>query len=224
MSDPTSRPVLKVALVEDHEIVAFGFAELLRSYPDIDVVTVAATVPDLNIGVTPVDLVVLDLRLGDGSSAVDNIENLQAQGVKILVLTGAEDPSLIRGAARAGVLGIIRKSQPLEELVTAIRDAAAGLAVASADWAAALDSDTSLANAGLSAREQEILALYASGEKAQSVAYLTQLSLSTVTHYVSRIRAKYANVGRPAHTKVDLHRRATEDGLLTADVEPADQI
>ncbi len=69
MADPTSLPVLKVALVEDHEIVAFGFAELLRGYPDIDVVTVAATVPDLDLLATPVDLVVLDLRLGDGSSA-----------------------------------------------------------------------------------------------------------------------------------------------------------
>lgn len=223
MTDPTSHPVLKVALVEDHEIVAFGFAELLRAYSDIDVVTVSATVDDLDLLAVPVDLVVLDLRLGDGSSATDNIVTLRSQGAEVLVLTAAEDPGLIRAAAKAGVLGIVRKSQPLDELVAAIRDAASGLAVASADWAAALDSDSGLANAGLSAREREILALYASGEKAQSVAYLTNLSRSTVNHYVSRIRAKYATVGRPAHTKVDLHRRATEDGLLTEDGSPAEE-
>jgi DNA-binding NarL/FixJ family response regulator len=215
MPDTSELPVLRVALVEDHEIVAVGFAELLRGYPDIDVVTVSSTVTALDLVTTPVDLVVLDLRLGDGSSATDNIRSLLDSGVDVLILTAAEDPNLIRAAAKAGVLGIVRKSQPVDELVEAIRDAASGATVAGLDWAAAIDGDAGLADAGLSAREREILALYASGEKAQSVAYLTNLSKSTVANYVSRIRAKYANAGRPAHTKVDLHRRAAEDGLIT---------
>lgn len=214
MSDPTPLPVLKVALVEDHEIVAVGFAELLREYPDIRVVAVTPTVRALDLEATPVDLVVLDLRLGDGSSATDNIRSLLDAGADVLILTAAEDPQAIRFAAKAGALGIVRKSQPVDELVEAIRDAASGATVAGLDWAAAIDGDAGLADAGLSAREREILALYASGEKAQSVAYLTNLSKSTVANYVSRIRAKYANAGRPAHTKVDLHRRAAEDGLI----------
>jgi len=217
MSDALALPVLKVALVEDHEIVAVGFAQLLRAYPDIDVVTVTSTVRGLDLVRTPVDLVVLDLRLGDGSSATDNIRALLDAGVDVLILTAAEDPHAIRAAAKAGALGIVRKSQPVDELVEAIRDAASGATVAGLDWAAAIDGDAGLADAGLSAREREILALYASGEKAQSVAYLTNLSKSTVANYVSRIRAKYANAGRPAHTKVDLHRRAAEDGLIGED-------
>ncbi|GAA4267334.1 response regulator transcription factor [Frondihabitans peucedani] len=217
MSEDTPLPVLRVALVEDHEIVAVGFAELLRDYPDIRVVAVTPTVRGLDLVETPVDLVVLDLRLGDGSSATDNIRQLLDAGADVLILTAAEDPHAIRAAAKAGALGIVRKSQPLEELVEAIRDAASGATVAGLDWAAAIDGDAGLADAGLSAREREILALYASGEKAQSVAYLTNLSKSTVANYVSRIRAKYANAGRPAHTKVDLHRRAAEDGLIGED-------
>lgn len=217
MSENTPLPVLRVALVEDHEIVAVGFAELLRDYPDIRVVAVTPTVRGLDLVQTPVDLVVLDLRLGDGSSATDNIRELLDAGADVLILTAAEDPHAIRAAAKAGALGIVRKSQPLEELVEAIRDAASGATVAGLDWAAAIDGDAGLADAGLSAREREILALYASGEKAQSVAYLTNLSKSTVANYVSRIRAKYANAGRPAHTKVDLHRRAAEDGLINED-------
>ncbi|WP_228514478.1 response regulator transcription factor [Frondihabitans sp. VKM Ac-2883] len=218
IADSLRLPVLRVALVEDHEIVAVGFAELLRQYADIDVVTVAATVRELDFVAAPVDLVVLDLRLGDGSSATDNIRQLAAAGIDVLILTAAEDPQAIRDAAKAGVLGIVRKSQPVDELVEAIRAAASGETVAGLDWAAAIDGDAGLADAGLSAREQEILALYASGEKAQSVAYLTGLSKSTVANYVSRIRAKYANAGRPAHTKVDLHRRAAEDGLIGGDL------
>jgi DNA-binding NarL/FixJ family response regulator len=217
MSEQTPLPVLRVALVEDHEIVAVGFAQLLREYADIQVVAVTPTVRDLDLDATPVDLVVLDLRLGDGSSATDNIGTLVAAGADVLILTAAEDPHAIRAAAKAGALGIVRKSQPVEELVDAIRDAARGTTVAGLDWAAAIDGDAALADAGLSAREREILALYASGEKAQSVAYLTNLSKATVANYVSRIRAKYANAGRPAHTKVDLHRRAAEDGLLSDD-------
>ena len=217
MSDQTPLPVLRVALVEDHEIVAVGFAQLLREFADIQVVAVTPTVRDLDLDATPVDLVVLDLRLGDGSSATDNIGTLVAAGADVLILTAAEDPQAIRAAAKAGALGIVRKSQPVEELVDAIRDAARGTTVAGLDWAAAIDGDEALADAGLSAREREILALYASGEKAQSVAYLTNLSKATVANYVSRIRAKYANAGRPAHTKVDLHRRAAEDGLLSDD-------
>lgn len=214
---PRAAKAVRVALVDDHQLVTVGFAQSLRSLQDIEVVAVAATVADLQLRERPIDLVVLDLRLADGSSPMANIRAIQAAGARVIVLTAAEDAQLIRAAAREGVLGILRKSQPLGSLVDAIRDAAAGSTVATVEWAAALDSDAQLADAGLSPREREILALYASGEKAQRVAYLTGLSKSTVAGYVSRIRTKYASVGRPALTKVDLHRRAAEDGLLPDD-------
>ncbi len=70
-----------------------------------------------------------------------------------------------------------------------------------------------LQDARLSPREQEVLSLYASGETAVSVAQRTGLSRETVADYVTRIRKKYAEAGRPAHSRVDLYRRAIEDGL-----------
>ena len=215
-SDPSaaSKSPLRVALIDDHEIVRVGIADLLASQPSIDVVASVATVAELFALDARPDLVVLDLRLADGSTPGDNVATIREGGLETLVLTGGDDPRLVRSAARAGVLGVIRKAAPASELVDALLRAGSGETIATTDWAAALDADAELADAKLSAREREILALYASGEKAQAVAYQTGLSRDTVANYISRIRVKYANVGRPAHTKVDLHRRAVEDGLM----------
>ena len=59
-----------------------------------------------------------------------------------------------------------------------------------------------------------MLALYASGEKSVSVAARAGLSSNTVSEYIRRIRTKYAIAGRPAYTKIDLYKRAVEDGIL----------
>ena len=84
----------------------------------------------------------------------------------------------------------------------------------SADWAAALDVDPEFVRVSLTAREAEVLELYAAGETAERVAEALFISRETVLDHVRRIRAKYAAADRPAPTKVDLYRRAVEDGHL----------
>jgi two-component system response regulator DevR len=112
------------------------------------------------------------------------------------------------------VLGVVRKSEPAEVLLDAVTRAAAGETIASTEWAAALDGDPDLADAGLSPREREVLSLYAAGAKAPLVASHTGLSELTVVDYIRRVRSKYEKVGRPANTKIDLYKRALEDGIL----------
>lgn len=209
-----SRPQPSIALVEDHALIAIGFRDLVSTADDLRLVGMCETVADLDRLDEHIDLVVLDLRLADGSSPEDNVRAIHARGAHVLVYTGAEDRRLIQSAARSGALGLIRKSADAETLLDAIRTAAQGREVFSVDWAAAIDADTQLPNAKLSAREQEILSLYASGETAVSVARITELSRDTVADYVGRIRRKYAEVGRPAATRIDLYKRALEDGLL----------
>lgn len=210
-----SRPPLRIALVDDHEIVRVGIADLLSTHESVKVEASVSSVAELFSEPRELDLVVLDLRLSDGTNPGDNVQAIRDHGLEVLVLTGGDDPRLVRSAARAGVLGVMRKAAPASEIVDALLRAGSGETVPTTDWAAALDADSELPDAKLSAREREILALYASGEKAQAVAFKTGLSRDTVANYISRIRVKYANVGRPAHTKVDLHRRAVEDGLMT---------
>lgn len=209
-----STSVPTIALVEDHALIAIGFRDLVSTADDLRLVGMVETVAELDSLDEQVDLVVLDLRLADGSMPEDNVRAVHQRGAHVLVYTGAEDRRLIQSAARSGALGLIRKSADAETLLDAIRTAAHGREVFSVDWAAAIDADSQLTNAKLSAREQQILSLYASGETATSVASITQLSRDTVADYVSRIRRKYAEVGRPATTRIDLYKRALEDGLL----------
>ena len=203
-----------VALIDDHAIVAQGFAQLFSQLDDVHVVATVSTVDELlSQGHRP-ELVILDLRLADGSAPADNVLRLREAGAHVLAFTGDTDPQLVRSAAYAGVLGVVRKSEPVSVLHEAVLSAVRGEPIASFEWAAALDTDPRLADAGLSAREREALSLYAAGAKTQLVASTMGVSPSTVVDYIRRVRSKYDRAGRPAHTKVELYQRAIEDGIL----------
>lgn len=214
MSGDAGARVLRIAHVDDHETVQLGFAFLIADQPDISLVTSVTSVDDLVPRLPELDLVVLDIRLSDGSTVERNLALLQQHDTRVLAFTAADNPSELRAASRAGVLGIVRKSESRETILEAIRSAAGGSTVPTTEWAAALDADPLLASAGLSPKEREVLALYASGDKSVTVAHRAGLSAATVAEYVRRIRHKYAMAGRPAATKVDLYKRAVEDGIL----------
>ncbi|MEV8253109.1 response regulator transcription factor [Rhodoglobus sp. NPDC076762] len=206
--------VYRVGHVDDHETVQLGFASLLAECSDLALVSSVSSVRDLETHTHDLDLVVLDVRLSDNSAVEGNVGWLRERGLNVLVFTAADNAAEVRAASRTGVLGIVRKSESRDVIVDAVREAARGNPVVTTDWAAALDSDPELAAVGLSPKEQEVLAHYASGDKSVAVAHRAGLSASTVAEYVRRIRHKYAMAGRPAHTKVDLYKRAVEDGIL----------
>lgn len=204
----------RIALIEDHALIARGFADLIAQAPDLDLIASVGSVSGLCGVNPPPTLVVLDLRLADGSTPAANIAAIHALGAYVLIHTGAEDRALIQAAARSGALGLVRKSSDPDSLLTAIRRAVRGEAVFTTDWAAAIDSDANLSDAKLSEREQTVLSMYASGETAASVASALGISRSTVADYIKSIRRKYGDVGRPAASRVDLYRRAIEDGII----------
>ena len=208
-----TRPI-RIAHVDDHETVRLGFASLIHGEPDLEIVATGNSIDDVLTDLPGVDLVVLDIRLADGSTIDHNVGVLHTHGARVLAFTAADNPSDLRAASRAGVLGIVRKSDSREAIIDAVRRTSAGEAIATTEWAAALDSDPDLESARLSPKEQEVLALYASGEKSVTVATRAGLSANTVSEYIRRIRSKYAMVGRPAHTKIDLYKRAVEDRLI----------
>lgn len=210
---------IRIGIVEDHEVVVVGIRAMLAATPDLNVLAIASSVPDLLADAVDLDVVILDLRLPDGSDPTGNVVALLATGVKVLAYTSGEDPSLVRAAARAGVHGMVRKSEPGVQLMTAIRGVAAGAVAASSDWAAAIDADPE-SSVRLTERETEVLRLYASGEKADRVARLLGIGRETVLDHIRRVRLKYAADDRPAHTKVDLYRRAIEDGVIATPPHP----
>lgn len=206
----------RLGLVEDHQLVITGLRECLGSLPEIDEVTAASTVDELLSADSGPALVLLDLRLADGSRPAENIARLHSHGCAVIAYTSGESVPLLREAAAANVLGIISRREPVSVIIEGVRAGLAGEVVASTDWAAAIDADLE-ATVHLTPREREVLSLYASGEKADSVARHLRISRDTVLDHIRHIRSKYAAVSRPADTKVDLYRRAVEDGLLPGD-------
>jgi len=204
----------RIGVVEDHAVAVAGLRQILSADPSLVIVAAAATVADLLADTTDLDLTILDLRLPDGSSPITNVDQLRNEGIETLVFTSGDEPFLVRAAARAGVLGVVRKSERDEVVVAAVRDAVQGRMVPTLDWAAAIDGDSDFVQVNLSPRQREVLSLYASGEPAARVARLTGLTEDTVNAYLGRIRQKYAEAGRPARTKTDLYKRALEDGWL----------
>src|SRR5487761_2007846 len=108
----SSRPTL-VALVDDHAIVEVAFRAALVDIPSVEFVGISPTVHELLAEHPDAELVVLDLRLADGSSPISNVTTLREHGMRVIAYTSGEDPYLVRLAARTDVLGIVRKSAPV---------------------------------------------------------------------------------------------------------------
>src|SRR5690348_3909171 len=116
-------PSRRIGLVEDHESVALGLASMLAGESDLELVITAGTASELLSAAPELDLVILDLRLADGSTPQSNVQALRDRGVEVLVFTGADNPFLVRSAARAGVLGVVRKSEDVQTVIAAVRAA-----------------------------------------------------------------------------------------------------
>ena len=206
--------VVRVGMVDDHQSPVWGIERLLEGQDDLRLVCSSDTVDGLLRQSSDLDVAILDLRLNDGTTPRRNVEKLSECGIATVVYTSGEHPDLLRAAARAGVLGVILKSASEREVLMAIRAAGQGREVLTTEWAAAIDGDPDLAAVELSPQLQRVLALYASGGTAQSVGQELGLSPDTVNEYLKRIRQKYADAGRPTRTKIDLFKRAVEDGWL----------
>ncbi|MPV39183.1 response regulator transcription factor [Georgenia subflava] len=196
-----------VALVEEYPVVAVGVAQMLHPRPEISFRGAFTDVAELLSTDERVDVVLLALRLPDGSEPGANVGALQESGSRVVVFTGGDSPYLLRLAADAGVAGVVRKTADGDLLARAVVAVARGEEVPAA---ARPERPPVL----LSRRECETLALYAAGEKSERVAARLGISRETVNDYIGRARAKYRGAGRQADTKIDLYKRAVEDGIL----------
>lgn len=210
---------LQVAILDDHEAIRLGFAVACEKN-QVELVASAPTVDELleQLDGGACQVVVTDLSLADGSIVAENIERLVAAGMAVLIYSIADKPNLMRAAVRAGATAIVPKSQPIESLFEAIRLAADGAIINNAETSATIDADKLFKDASLSAREQEVLSLYASGMSLKQVAYQLQIKPSSAKEHIDRVRVKYARLGREAATKVDLFKRAVEDGIISGDL------
>ena len=204
--------MVRVAIIDDHESVRLGVSavcamagyEVVHSVSTVDAFLARAAEQ-------PVDIVVLDLSLEDGSTITSNVQRAHSTGAAVLIHSIADRVASVREALAAGV---IPKASPTEVVVDSIATVAAGGVLNNLEWASAIDADSEFATVQLGRRERDVLHLYASGLPLKQVALELGIAVSTAKEHLGRIRSKYVEVGRPAPTKVDLLRRAVEDGIL----------
>lgn len=212
----------RVALIDDHESVRLGLERACERDGAQTVVFSGSTVGSYLSWRTstisaPADVVVLDLTLGDGTTVTENVRALVSDGTGVVIHSVADRPAAVREALAAGAAGVVSKSSALEDVLEAIRTVARGDALNNVEWASAVEGDRDFADAQLSVREREVLRLYAAGLPLKVVAERLGVAYSTAKENITRVRVKYVEVGRPAPTKVDLLRRAMEDGIVAAD-------
>lgn len=215
-----ARRVVKVGVVDDHEAVRIGFAaaaSLDAKTADVPVVAVrlSETVSSLLAGGEGIfDVVALDMSLADGSRPGDNVRRIVEAGYPVLIFSVGDRPKDIRDALGAGAAGVSRKSEDIWRTLDLVRKVASGETIDNQDLAVAIDGDRAFVSAHLSDRENEALALYAAGFTRAQIAKRMNVSPNTVGTNIRRIREKYAAAGRAAVTKLELHHRAVEDGIL----------
>jgi len=179
---------IKVMVVDDHPLMRVGVASIVNARSDM---TVAAQAGSGEESVTlffkhKPDVTLMDLRL-PGMTGVDAIHTIRSTHPKarFVVLTTYEGDADIHRALEAGAQGYVIKGMPYQTLVDAIRRVHAGGCFLPPPVAGALASR--MPDSELSAREQEVLRLLASGKSNKDIASLLGIAEATVKCHVSAI-------------------------------------
>ncbi len=209
------RDEITVVLADDHAVVRKGLRLLVDTEPELRVVAEAGTLPDalrMARAHRPA-VIVLDLNMPGGSS-LEAIPTMleQSPATAIVVLTMQDEPSFARRALQAGALGFVLKEAADDELLGAIRLAAAGETYLNPRLGARLAAQP-LESAGppddLSEREVEVLKLIALGHTNAEIAGRLYLSVRTVESHRAHIQQKTRQSSR-----AELVRYALAHGFL----------
>jgi two-component system response regulator NreC len=214
---PDADQPLRILLVDDHRVVRAGLRMLLEAESDFEVVDEAGDIRDAVFKArrhTP-DVFVLDVRLPDGSG-VDAIDKLltEAPGAKVLILSMEDDAHNVRTAFANGANGYVLKDAAEDELVSAVREVAAGGHYLHPELGARMvQADNQerqrAASDPLSDREREVLRLLAEGHTNQEIAATLYISVRTAETHRAHIMQKLGFSSR-----AELVRYAIDHGML----------
>ena len=201
-----SQTIIRVVVVDDHQIVRDGLQALLGALDGVEVVGTAADGRDALhvVDETTPDVVVMDIQMPqlDGIEATRRI-TARHPGVHVVMLTMNEDDDTVLSAIRAGASGYLLKGSGAEEVLGAIRAAHAGGMVFGATLAARVAGLFTGRPAAvetpfpeLTDRERTVLDLLAAGRSNDAIAREIYVSNKTVRNAVSSIYAKLHAAGR----------------------------
>ncbi|CUS02084.2 DNA-binding response regulator, LuxR family protein [Candidatus Promineifilum breve] len=193
--------MIRVVIADDHHLVRQGLRALLESNPEVKVIGEAATgfeAVEQAEKLTP-DVIVMDLSMPrlDGVQAAARILELNAP-IQIVIVSMHADTAVIHNLVRRGVKGYLLKDALADELMLAIRSAAAGKLYLSPTISESVmnmlvnpqRNEDGAATNPLTEREQEVLQLVAEGHTSSAIAQILSISVKTVEKHRANIMTK----------------------------------
>jgi DNA-binding NarL/FixJ family response regulator len=191
--------IIRIFLLDDHEIVRTGLRSLLESQDDLEVVGEASTVAEALDRIPPTrpHVAILDVRLPDGSG-IDVCREIRSDQPEIacLMLTSYADDEALFAAVMAGASGYILKQVGGSSLVDDVRRVAGGESLLDPAMVervvqqARTGAEKDPLLAALTPQERRILDLVAEGQTNRQIANTMFLAEKTVKNYVSNLLAK----------------------------------
>ncbi|MEA2192808.1 MAG: two-component system, NarL family, response regulator NreC [Solirubrobacteraceae bacterium] len=212
----TPTETIRIVLADDHAVVRRGLQLLLEAEDGLEVV---ASVGDVDAAIRTTrghkpDVLVLDLNMPGGSS-LDAIPTIleASPGTRIAVLTMQNEPAFARQALGAGAMAYVLKEAADDELVAAVRRAAAGQTYLNPQLGARMAAEP-LEPSGppddLSEREVEVLRMIALGHTNAEIAAQLYLSIRTVESHRAHIQQKLGRSSRADLVRYALDHRLVE--------------
>jgi len=186
--------MIRIVIADDHPVVRAGIRALLDAEDDLEVIREAATADDAVLIAEQLapDLVLMDLQFADGPRGAEATRRLRAldDPPHVLVLTNYDTDADILTAIEAGASGYLLKDAPPDELVAAVRAAAAGESALAPAIAGRLMARLRTPLTSLSARELEVLELVAAGASNTDIAARLHITEATVKSHLVHIFTK----------------------------------
>ena len=211
--------MIRLLLVDDHEIVRMGLRTALARNEGFEVVGEAGSQREAisQAEALKPDVIVMDVRLPDGSGIEACREILTVMPeTRVIMLTSYADEDAIVASLLAGSSGFVMKEMGSIALCQAIKTVASGGKILDASLTSLILKKmksrglTKIPRESLTEREVEILELIAQGKSNKEIAEVTFLSYNTVRNYVSNILHKFGFSNRSQITVYELERRHDE--------------
>lgn len=207
---------MSLVVVDDHDLIVDALERSLRSHPVLRFVGRAGDIAEATrvVGSLQPDIVVLDVRLPDGSG-LDAIGELRsvAPDVEIVILTGFAEPALLARALEAGCGGFVSKGNRFDELIAAVEAVAAGQVRVPSDLleglVAHLRPKGDRLGHDLTSRERQILSMLADGRSTTDMVNELVVSVHTIRNHVRNVLQKLQ-----ASSRLEAVAVATRVGLL----------
>jgi two-component system NarL family response regulator len=203
---------LRIAIVDDHPMVAEGLQSILESYDDIEVVgnlnggrAVIAQLDTLDP-----DVILMDLNMPDmGGLSATEIVLEQRPGTRIVILSMHDSPEYISSALNHGAMGYLLKDVPTDEIKLAIDTVMRGERYLCTGAQGSLTPKGGGVRETLTGREQTILLQLAQGQSNKEVALTLDISVRTVETHRKNLKRKLG-----ISSTAGLTRYALEHGVL----------